>query len=956
MKKYQTYELDPVTGSLNIKTFLKELDAFILEENAKGSLEEHVLVCLNIRNFKFYNLKYGHEKGDQVLYQLSQRIYHENPEGLQGRFVSDRLVVVSKQSHINDWIQMINREFIKKYGSNGLKMKVGILPLQADFTAARACELAKLACDSIRNKSVNFCYYNDQIERKAQNTTYIISNFERALNEGWIQIYYQPIIRTLTDRLCGIEALSRWIDPKHGMISPADFILVLEENQLITRLTLFVLDQVCQEMQQIMFPTPRIVPVSINLSQMDFLNCDIFQEVEDRVQKYGIARDLLCFEVTESMLIEYPDILQQEMKRFQNAGYKIYMDDFGSGYSSLNVLRNYEFDDIKLDMIFLQHFDNRSKRMIRSAVSMVKMLNNQILVEGVETKEQYEFLKSIGCDKVQGYYFSPPVPLKSFKKLYAQEQHIESRRFKQYYDQTNTVNFLIDKPLEIIDFDGQKFRLLYSNELARETWQKMHFASMDKVFELLNVPLSPYFNESRDTLKRLHIHKTIRQKYGVHASVVSLEITLLAREGNHYLVTTEAMPIESTKTNNDINEDYILRVLYTLFDEVYLINLKTHDFQSIKPGKNYSEVVREWDKRGWKVNVNKAAKMFISMDEQMDFIKFADFDTLQERMEKSHSHILSQIFLSKGAKGAYVNKLHIIQMMPGTDMVIYSSQYVSYLQKQWIERNKEMPDPLKTAIWQTFVHSQTMNIFWKDDQRRYLGVNDQFMETCGIQDFSTIIGKTDEQMQWYVDDRQIEDEIQLLQKGTLIRQNKGKRIIHGRMQDVVIWEEPVYQADKIVGLIGIFLLADDPTKNRSDWSIFEIALHFMKGWLDQNEKFAMISIDFSNFSWAKKSYGQTVTDRMLTAMTSLLFDFLGNRALIGRVYSERFLAFMKYDRKQEIETMKLQLLDYFRNIHELAGYPATLHPIIDLYYAEDSQNIAATIAEVFVNMYNENNR
>ena len=95
---------------------------------------------------------------------------------------------------------------------------------------------------------------------------------------------------------------------------------------------------------------------------------------------------------------------------------------------------------------------------------------------------------------------------------------------------------------------------------------------------------------------------------------------------------------------------------------------------------------------------------------------------------------------------------------------------------------------------------------------------------------------------------------------------------------------------------------------------------------------------------------------MLTAMTSLLFDFLGNRALIGRVYSEHFLAFMKYDRKQEIETMKLQLLDYFRNIHELAGYPATLHPIIDLYYAEDSQNIAATIAEVFVNMYNENNR
>lgn len=694
MKKYQSDELDPVTGFLNITTFLTELDAFILAQQAKGSLEEHVLLCFNIRNFKFYNLKYGHEKGNQVLYQLSQCIHRENNEGLQGRFVSDRFVVVCKRANVRQRIQDINHEFMKKYGTSGMKMKVGILLLKKNVTAAQACELAKLACDSIRNKSEIFCYYNDQIEQQAQNTTYIISNFERALNEGWIQIYYQPIIRTITDSLCGIEALSRWIDPEQGFISPSDFIPVLEDNQLITQFTLFVLEQVCQEMSHRMYQPVNPVPVSINLSQMDFLNCDIFQEVEDRVQKYGIARDLLSFEVTESMLTEYPDLLQREMKRFQNAGYKIYMDDFGSGYSSLNVLRDYEFDDIKLDMIFLRHFDNRAKRIIRSAVSMVKMLKNQIIVEGVETKEQYEFLKSIGCDKVQGYYFSPPVPLESFEKQYTDARQIESRRFKQYYAQVNTVNFMVEKPLEIIDYDGQMFHCLFTNDRAKDTWQKMGFTSMDNLFELLNTTSSPYFTESRNTLERLDIHVPIRLEYNMHAAMVSLEITLLAREGNHCLLATEAVHMGQMETNQTINEDYILRVLYTMFDEVYLINVKTHAFQSIKPGKNYSEMTREWNRRGWKINVRQAAKMFISRDEQMAFMKFADFDTLQERMETNHSHILSQIFLSKGDKGAYVYKLHIIQMLPGTDMVIYSSQYVPDLTK-----SEEGQDFLKQAIF-----------------------------------------------------------------------------------------------------------------------------------------------------------------------------------------------------------------------------------------------------------------
>jgi EAL domain-containing protein (putative c-di-GMP-specific phosphodiesterase class I)/GGDEF domain-containing protein len=961
-------EWDSVTRLLSKTSFLEEMDAFIASAEAEGTLDDYVLISVNICNFKYYNIKYGGKAGDRVMFDLASRLAEGNPDGLNGRFIGDRLAAVMRQQDAEEKIRALQQGFKLKYGPTGLTTKVGIFRLTPDTDALSACELAKLACDTIRNKPEDFCYYNEQIRQNARDVVYIVQNLDRAIRKGWIQIYYQPMVRTINGCLCGIEALARWVDPKRGVISPAGFIPVLEDNQLITRLDLYVLDQVCRGMRQKMAERSELVPVSINLSRLDFLNCDIFQEVEDSVRRYGIARDLLNLEVTESMVMEDSNILKREIKRFHDAGYKIFMDDFGSGYSSLNVLRDYEFDEIKLDMIFMRNFDEKAERVVSSAVSMAKGLGIEALAEGVETKAQYEFLKRIGCDKVQGYYISPPVPLDQFDALFEKSDAVEPRRFKAYYATVRRVNFLTDKPLQIVDFDGKAFRGLYANDEAQAVWQSLHFKSMDQVAALLNDAGSPYYAEGRDVLSKLRVDDPIRMEFDVYGVFLGMRLHLLAKEGEHRLMAIEVSNLGQKEEEDYGDENYIFRLLFTLYDEIYRINLKTQEFIPVKPGVNYIEMSDEWDKRGWKLDLKASARMFIQLEDQSDYIKFADPTTMRERMAKADRGILTQMFRSKGRNGAYVMKLHTIQPMPGSDCVLYSMQFVPKVQEQikaktWRHSPQDAPDLIQQDVWQTMCHSQTVNIFWKDKARRFVNVNDKFLETYGLSDRSEIVGKTDEDMFWHVDDGPYRnDELEVLQKGKTVVNHLGKCIIHGKLHNIVASKEPIYRDGEIVGLLGGFVPIDEVTPelsgqvpdNEQESGIDLIAVQktlaaYMEGWEYRKEKFAAVSVQFDSYKRARQTYGEDIAARMLTALSDRIVDFCGNRTVVIRGFGEHFVMLMKYEDRETVEAFRKAFIARSRMVRELAGYAETLNPTVVVYYSEDARDITNMVAMAFQN-------
>ena len=258
-----------------------------------------------------------------------------------------------------------------------------------------------------------------QIQAEAEHRKYIIDNLDRALEEKWIEVWYQPIIRTANGRVCDEEALSRWVDPVRGLLPPDEFIPVLEKAHLIYKLDLYVVDEVLKKIRKTEEEGLYIVPQSVNLSRYDFESCDIVEEIRSRVDAAGVGNDKLTIEITESVIGSDYDYMKAQVERFHELGFNVWMDDFGSEYSSLDYLMNIPFDLIKLDKKFMDQFDSGEKTRIilTELVRMAVSLGIETICEGVETEEQYLALKELGCSYVQGYYFSKPVPPEDFDRF-----------------------------------------------------------------------------------------------------------------------------------------------------------------------------------------------------------------------------------------------------------------------------------------------------------------------------------------------------------------------------------------------------------------------------------------------------------------------------------------------------------------------------------------------------------
>ena len=301
----------------------------------------------------------------------------------------------------------------------------------------------------------------------------MIFHLEKALEKEEFVVYYQPVIHTMSGSLCGFEALVRWNHPSFGLLMPMSFMPLLEEYRQVYRLDSYVVEQVCKRYREELDAGRPVVPISVNLSRKDFEMTDMYAVIEACIERYGMPRNMLNVEITESAFTEEPSLLKANIQKLRSAGYQIWMDDFGSGYSSLNTLKDFSFDELKIDMKFLSDTGDRSRKIIRSIISMAKDIDMVTLAEGVETAEQVEFLKEIGCDRLQGYYYSKPMPYDDVvKKLAAKRIPFESEGDRRYYHEINRINLLSPSPfmnheglpLAVMEYDAGNVQFLYTNE------------------------------------------------------------------------------------------------------------------------------------------------------------------------------------------------------------------------------------------------------------------------------------------------------------------------------------------------------------------------------------------------------------------------------------------------------------------------------------------------------------
>ena len=453
LEQYGERDLCQVTGLLNMMQFMRHASAHMQDPLA----EPLTFMYFDIENFKSFNQRYGFRQGNRLLRYVADLLRETFEGNLVARFNDDHFAVATQRKNPNDCIQFIH-ERIRVYDLGlPMEMKAGIYhPLPEVTDVALIMDRAKIACNSIKNTyDLTWAEFDPAMEEEINFRSHIIRSFQEAMIEGCIEVYYQPEIRAMTREICGFEALARWRDPVHGMISPGVFVPVLEDAHLSPQLDLYIIERVCQDIVQVRRDIPdwELLRVSVNLSRADFRLMDMVQAVEDVRLRYDIARSMLNIEVTEGAMNEDEKFLQGEIARFRTAGYEVWMDDFGSGYSSLNNVKDYVFDVLKIDMNFLRSFETNPKSaiVIRSIVNMAKELGLHTLAEGVETEEQFAFLREIGCEKVQGYLFSPPMPFdKAVAYCYGETAQVKVEPFRlgSYYQEIGAINVLSSEALE----------------------------------------------------------------------------------------------------------------------------------------------------------------------------------------------------------------------------------------------------------------------------------------------------------------------------------------------------------------------------------------------------------------------------------------------------------------------------------------------------------------------------
>lgn len=407
---------DEVTGLANMNYFRGQ--ALEIMNKKDTVIENLIYLFIDIENFKALNKKYGYMEGNTFLKQVADLLNEIFEKSLVAYFSNDNFVILTENKNVKDKILLLCKKINEFKYDIKLGIKVGAyIPESRDCIPLLACDHARYACNSIKKRyNIIYCEYDKMMALTFQKKQYIINNFDNAITNEYIKVYYQPLVDAKTGKVCGLEALSRWDDPKYGFLPPADFIDTLEEYYQIHRLDMYVVDRVCRDINEAKNRGRKILPISLNFSRLDFDSINLAEEVDNCLKKYGIDKSSIHIEITESTLSEDDSKLKEELKSFRAQGYVLWLDDFGSGYSGLNVLKEYDFDLIKIDMKFLSNFNGNEKarKILKNIISMANELGMQTLTEGVETEETYNFLKDNGCDKLQGFLFSRPMSKEDF--------------------------------------------------------------------------------------------------------------------------------------------------------------------------------------------------------------------------------------------------------------------------------------------------------------------------------------------------------------------------------------------------------------------------------------------------------------------------------------------------------------------------------------------------------------
>ncbi len=789
---------------------------------------------------------------------------------------------------------------------------------------------------------------------------YVINHLEEAIEREDIKICYQPIIRSLTGDICGQEALARWDSPEYGLMLPEKFIPILEEMKLIHKLDAFMIGRVCRHYNNCLSRHDPLVPISLNLSWLDFELCDIIKILNDEIEKNRVPREMIRIEINESLISHDRELIKNKLKALSEEGYVIIMDDFGSGHSSINILKDYVFNELKIDMRLLWDSGDRAKTIISSLCSLAKSFGITTVAEGVEDREQVRFLKKAGCEKLQGYYFAKPMFYWDLLS-YAKEQGLsyEPLSLRDYYDTLGHTDITkkAERSYGIAELSNDGIHFLYANEIFMKNLQSLEVESFEELEMIVNDPSRTPKTKFSQMVKRAVERKkpqVIDFVWKGNYCIGKVELLTGGTKKNAVEVELNNLSMDKKVTHLERIND-ALDSVYSLFNRVVEFDLDKDRLRVLYKETAFTE---KYEGDSYSANKEKYINSEIYPEDRERYRQFADFKNAEQRIVNSGKNYISGCFRFRTQNGNYVwREQHIILSRGKGEghLFLLCTREVDEKQLALLMQlssfitsgeggsggfdGKAISD---STLWKALVDTCPVGLFWKDINRRFLGVNQAFLDYYGFESESTVLGKTDEEMNWHIDPLPFKrDEESIINSGTVIREASGKCLARGENRDIVVNKAPIYRDGKIVGIIGFFRditerlerydilktesLSDPVTGVLNIRGLMESVSKYIGAYENNKADFAMIAINISHYDETLEEYGSELADSLMLTVAERLKKSLGNTSVIARTANDTFLVIRQVERQEEGSSLLQNISNEIRYIKDVNGTPFTIY-------------------------------
>lgn len=821
---------DELTGFLGGNDFFTAAIGRAKAAKDNGDFLGYCPVCFNVANFRGFNRENGMEAGNRLLSYIAQTLQKTFPEGLFGHTNADTFFAIlprdGLEGRIDETCALVNRYI----GARSSALKAGVVKFDhgvPEEVIRHSFDMAKIACNSAKNDGEHsYVVFTREMEERLEKKQYILEHFDLALKEGYIKLYYQPVVRTLSGKVSSFEALARWEDPERGMLMPGVFIPVLESARRIGRLDAYMIDHVVQSLHERLHSGLHLVPISLNLSQLDFDLIDPLKCLEEAVTNYQVPRKYIHIEITESGLAENRIQMARTIKAIHDAGYEVWLDDFGAEYSSLNALHAYCFDLIKLDMGFFQNFDEKSRDIITGIVMMAKRLGMHVLAEGVENGEQLAFLKEIGCERIQGYYYGKPMPIASARaELGRKHILLENDLERSVYGVAGLVDIVSQTPIGLCLRENGTSRMLCANPAFLDELKTVDIQSLDGLNRLLAVRNAPISRKLGYFMDQVFAGTVATTTFVDNGQYLRMSATKLGGVRDFWIGKESLTNISfDQETEKSQRSDAIFRNVAQFFDGVYFLDLQKDEIEvvecvhpKVRPGSVFS---------GISSSFAAYSSELVHMDDQKRFLSFVDGKHLYRAADASGRGYAQDLFRIRREDGTYRWTVFLALVLfrekeKGLLLCERPDIWETYPERKALlpvfvaslSSGSDSPD-IQTPTWErsllyAFLRFSGIPAFWKDRSLRFLGANEKLLAEIG-KSRDEVQGKTAKELGIYADaDSFRSREERVLRYGETLHDTR-MILVDGVGRQLTVTEFPWYLGNEIAGTAGFLNVGRKP--------------------------------------------------------------------------------------------------------------------------------------------------